>query len=89
MTINTVSNQNFKGRVIGCSWLKPRQKKVFNQVLPCLEKMVQDKDFDLKIYKSYGSELRMCTTKQPAYVVVNSNNPEIWINRAKEVIENL
>jgi hypothetical protein len=51
--------------------------------------MVKGKDFDLKIYKSYGGELRICTTKQPEYSVVDSNNPAIWINRAKEVVEGL
>ncbi len=89
MQITPVSNQNFNGRVIGCSWLKPKQKKVFKQVYPCLQKMVKGKDFDLKIYKSYGGEIRICTTKQPEYSVVDSNNPAIWIDRAKEVIEGL
>lgn len=89
MEINPVSAQMFKGRIVGCSWLTTKQRKVFNQVRPCLENMVKNKDFDLKIYKSYGSEIRICTTKYPEYSVVDSNNPAIWINRAKEVIEGL
>ena len=84
----SVSNQNFEGRVIGCSWLKPKQKKTFKQVRPCLENLVKNKDYDLKIYKSYGQELRIAAGEKPAYSVIESNNPAIWINRAKEIIEN-
>ena len=87
MQVIPVSNQSFEGRVIGCSWFKPKEKKIFKQIRPCLENMVKNKDFDLKIYKSYGNELRICTTKQPEYAVVDSNNPAIWIDRAKDVIK--
>ena len=59
MKTASVSNQNFEGRVIGCSWLKPKQKKTFKQVRPCLENLIKNKDYDLKIYKSYGQELRI------------------------------
>ena len=87
MRINPLQTPNFEGRLIGCSWLKPKQRKVFSQVRPCVEKMIKNKDVDVRIYLSYGNELRMSAGKKPAYTVIESDNPEIWINRAKEVIE--
>ena len=80
-----VSNQNFEGRVIGCSWLKPKQRKIFQQVRPCLENMVKNKDFDLKIYKSYGM-LRIGIWKHPDYVEPESDTCGTWISSAKELI---
>ena len=87
MKVNIISDQNIKGRVIGCSWLKPKEKKVFSQVRPCLENLVKNKDYDLKIYKSYGNELRISAGKIPSYTVISSNNPAVWISRAKEIIK--
>ncbi len=87
MKTTSVSAQNFDGRVIGCSWLKSEQKKVFKQVRPCLENLVKNKDYDLKIYKSYGNELRISAGKIPSYTVISSNNPAVWISRAKEIIK--
>lgn len=87
MKINKISNQNFQGRVIGCSHLKPKQKEVFRQVIPCLENMIKDKNYDLFINLSYGNELRISTGKIPAYSVIDSNSPAIWIDRAKNIIK--
>ena len=78
---------SFQGKVIGCSWFKPKQRKVFNQVRPCLENLVKNKNYNLKLYKSYGGELRISAGKKPEYAVIDSSNPSIWINRAREVIE--
>jgi len=87
MRIDSISNQNFQGRVIGYSWFKPKQRKVFKQVRPCLEKLVKNKDYDLKFYMSYGGELRVAAGKRPEYAEIDSNKPAVWINRAKEVIK--
>ncbi len=87
MKVDSVSNQIFQGRVIGCSWLKPKQRKVFKQVKPCLEKLVKNRDYNLKLYRSYGGELRISAGKKPEYAIIDSDNPGIWINRAKEIIE--
>ena len=87
MEINRISSQNLQGRVIGCSRLKPKHRKVFRQVLPCLENMIKNKDYDLFINLSYGDELRISTGKIPAYSVVESNSPAIWISRTKDIIE--
>ena len=87
MKVSSVSNQDFKGRVIGCSYLKPKQRKIFKQVKSCLNNLVKKKDFDLKLYMSYGGELRVSAGKRPEYTVIDSNNPAVWINRAKEIIQ--
>ena len=87
MKVDSVSSQILQGRVIGYSWFKPKEKKVFKQVKPCLEKLVKNKNYDLKLYKSYGKELRISAGKKPEYAVIDSNNPAIWISRAKEIIE--
>ena len=87
MKVGSVSNQIFQGRVIGYSWFKPKQRKVFKQVRPCLENLVKNRDYDLKFYMSYGRELRVSAGKRPEYTVIDSNNPAVWINRAKEIIQ--
>jgi hypothetical protein len=88
MRINPVTNQGFKGRVIGCAWIKPQQRKVFKQVKPCLENLVKKKDYNLKISYPWGEELRISVEKNPRYMVIESNHPDIWISRAKEIIKN-
>ena len=86
MRVYEISNQIFQGKVIGCSCLKPNQRKVFSQIRPCLEKLVKNEDCDLRIYLSYGNELRVSAGKVPEYAIINSNNPEIWITRSREII---
>ena len=85
MKTTSVSNQVFEGRVIGCSWLKPKQRKVFKQARPCLENLVRNKDFDLKIYKSYG-KLRIGIWKHSDYVEPETDTSGTWISSAKELI---
>ena len=87
MNVIPVSNQSFDGRIIGCLRLTPEQRKIFRQVRPCWENLVKNKDYDLKLYMSYGRELRITTGKIPEYEVINSNNPDMWINRAKEIVK--
>ena len=88
MRAEAISNQNIQGKVVGCSRFKPKQRKVFQQVRPCLENLIKNKDFDLRIYFAYGGELRVSAGDNPVYAVINSNHPDIWINRSKEIISN-
>lgn len=85
MRVISVSNQNFEGRVIGCSWLKPKQRKVFKQVKPCLENMVKNKNYDLNIYSSYG-KMRIGIWKYPDYIEPESDSTGAWISGVKELI---
>lgn len=87
MIVASVSNQNFEGRVIGCSWLKPKHRRIFKQVKPCLENMVKKKNYDLKISLVYG-KLRISAGKKPEYAEIESNTASSWINGAKEIIRN-
>ena len=85
MKTASVSSQRFEGRVIGCSWFKPKQRKIFKQVRPCLEKMVKNRNYDLKIYKFYG-KLRIGIWKHPDYIEPETDTCGSWISGAKEVI---
>ena len=86
MKTTSVSNQSFDGRVIGYSWFKPKERKVFKQARPCLENLVKNKDFDLKIYKSYGGKLRIGIWKHSDYVEPEADTSGTWISCAKELI---
>lgn len=85
MKTTSVSNQKFEGRVIGYSWFKPKERRVFKHARPCLENLVKNKDFDIKIYKSYG-KLRIGIWKHPDYVEPETNTSGSWISSAKELI---
>jgi len=85
MKTTSVSYQNFEGRVIGCSWFKPKERRVFKQARPCLENLVKNKDFDLRIYKSYG-KLRIGIWKRSDYIEPEADTSGTWISCAKELI---
>ena len=85
MKTTSVSTQAFNGRVIGCSCFRPKQRNIFKQVRPCLENMVKNKNYDLKIYTSFGT-LRIGIWKHSEYIEPESNTCGAWISCAKEVI---
>ena len=85
MKIDTISGQNFQGKVVGCKWFNQKQRKAFKQVRPCLENIMKNKDYDLKIYLFWG-KLRISDGKNPEYAEINSHNPDIWISTVKKFI---
>ena len=85
MRTTPVCGQSFEGRVIGCSLLKQKHRKIFKQARPCLEKMVRNKDYDLKIYTSYG-KLRIGIWKHPDYIEPEADTCGTWISGTKQLI---
>lgn len=52
-----------------------------------MENLIKKKDYDLKIKFCWGKELRIYVPKNTEYMEIESNHPDIWIARAKDVIK--